>query len=130
MTINQLRKRVEFWQGKLGLEHWRIECITMCTETEGGPHAAATVHTAAHYDSCDFQFTYDLIEQGPWRLDVAIVHEWLHVLMRDLDETFNLVERWMPEAAYSNFEDTVDHAREGLVERLARAIVALERSTS
>lgn len=129
MTENQLQRRVEQWQSRLallGVSQWRIESVEIVDETPGGPNADATVCTSSKYDSAYFYFARDFIETAtPATLDETIIHEWLHVAMRDLDRTLDCVENWMPEQTHTDFDRTVDRAREALIERLARTIYAL-----
>lgn len=128
MTRPQLEKRVKHWQDTLsvlGVGHFRIESINVNDESpSGSTNANASVWTSSHYDSVHFWFSTSVLHPDQAHLvDETIVHEWLHVAMRDYDEVLDIVESWMPPHTYSDFESTLQHEREGLVDRLARQIV-------
>lgn len=124
-----LAKRVEFWQKKLsflGLAHWRIEAVHIVDETPGGVEARATVQTKARYDNCRFWFTHDFVDTATQKeIDETILHEWMHVFMRDLDRAIESVEDALSPGVSTQWEDWVDHEREGVVDRLARQFYAL-----
>lgn len=126
ITPINLAKRVERWQHRLaplGISHFRITAVHLVEQTPGGSHAQASVHTPDHYDNAEFWFKWDFIDNCTAdELDQTIIHEWLHVAMRDLDHSIEAVETWMPDQTYADFEETVDHEREGFVERLTRTI--------
>lgn len=122
----QLAKRVETWQERLkglGIGHYEIERVSCVDETPGGPNANATVHTAKHYDVVIFWFKNDYLDEADeGSIDRTIIHEWIHVAMRDFDAALEAVEAWMPERTYEDWEERIDHEREGLVERFARQL--------
>lgn len=125
-TPIQLAKRVEKWQHRLahlGISHFRINSVTIDDETPGGPHAQASVRVSENYDNATFWFKWDFINDCTERdLDETIIHEWLHVAMRDLDQALDSAETWMPKATYADWDERIDHEREGLVERLTRTL--------
>lgn len=83
-------------------------------------YPCAAVQVDPKYDKAWWYFHDEYLSDcEEYQLDQTIIHEWLHVAMRDLDFSLGLVETWMPEATYKSWEQTVDHEREGLVERLA-----------
>lgn len=121
----KLAKRVEYWQKKmplLGIAHWKIERVTTCDEMpdEG---SLAQVQCSEKYDSCRFWFWNDYLDRAtPDDLDQTIIHEWVHVAMRDFDVALQAVEPWMPEATYEDFSYSTNLRREALVDRLARQL--------
>lgn len=126
-----LAKRVEKWQKRLtelGLAHWRVEEVII-TDHHGmpnGPDTDASVGVASHYDSYRIWFNSDFLEAtDARRLDETIVHELLHVWMRDMDEALRSVEDHMSSATFDEWDERVGHAREGMVESMARLIVRL-----
>ncbi len=127
-TPVQLAERVEEWQHRLallGVGHFRITSVTIDDETPAGPHAQASAQMSTSYDNVRMWFKHDYIEVcGERDLDETIVHEWLHVAMRDFDSAIDAVEAWMPKQTYDAFEERVDHEREGVVDRVSRTIVA------
>lgn len=128
-TPIQLAKRVEKWQHRLahlGISHFRISAVHLVSDTPGGPRAQASVCASEHYDSAEFWFRWEFIEECTERqLDETIVHEWVHVAWRDFDESVRGAESWMPSRTYDDFEERITHEREGLVERLTRTIIDL-----
>jgi hypothetical protein len=135
LTEVQLAQKVERWQERLrplGISHWRIDRIIIGDESPSLSRSAnASAGVSQNYDSVTFFFNGDYVEEAEEReLDETIVHEWLHVFMRDLDELQERVEPWMPDATYEGYRDAWSHEREGEVERLARLIVSLYHADS
>jgi hypothetical protein len=128
VTPKRLATRVEAWRDRLahlGMSHFRITSVHVQDETPGGPRAEASVRPSGAYDSVEFWFKWDFIQTCTnYELDETIIHEWLHVAMRDLDEAIDSVESWMTKQAYEDFVDRVDHEREGVIDRLARQITS------
>ncbi len=126
ITPIQLATRVEKWGKKLaplGVGHWSIEsvCISELEESR------ATVETSKNYDECwwDFDVTF-LKECQAHELDQVIIHEWVHVAMRDLDNlVYDTAERWLPEEAFQDFRENLLHEREGHVDRVSKALTQL-----
>lgn len=126
ITPIQLARRVEKWRdrlGPLGLAHWRITCVAICDETPGGPDAEATVRTSNTYDSCSFYFNSEFLEDcTEEELDETIIHEWLHVMMRDLDQAIHAIDFQLAPAAEDQWSSRIQHEREGLIDRLSRQL--------
>lgn len=125
----RLAKRVEKWRDRLvclGLDHWRIDAVHVVDETPGGPWAKATVRPSHSYDSCEFWFTFDFMAEATEReLDETILHEWLHVVMRDLDQAVESVESELSSGYREAWSDRVRHEREWLIDAMARQIYLL-----
>lgn len=132
ITGIQLAKRVETWQkrlGSLGLGHWRFSLV-LCDQTPGGPLAKASAEVSHAYDTVTFYFTHEFLEDADDRdLDECILHEWVHVAMRDLDAAIEEADDFLSAASLTLWTDRVGHAREGLVDRLSRQIYALYNAT-
>jgi hypothetical protein len=126
----KVAERVEFWQKELtelGIGHWRIKGVSFFNTDYSSRDA--TVHCETDYDSCVFEFRQDWwFEADQKERDETIIHEWIHVAMRDLDQVRNLVSQWMPEATFTNYEETHKHALEGFVERLSWLLYRLHTS--
>jgi hypothetical protein len=124
----KLAKRIEFWQKRLpmlAIGHFDIKCVTTTDDVpcRGGLSAVAAVQTSVLYDSCHFYFDNDFVDEADQHeLDQTIIHEWVHVAMRDFDVSLHAVESWMPEQTYEDFKETVDQRREGFVDRVARQL--------
>lgn len=124
--MKRLLNRIEFWQRKLqplGLRQWRPE-VTYTEEVEGTRYdAVASCSTSTHYDSVWFQFQQEYVRTQPrWKLDETIIHEWLHVLFRDLDAAVGYAEDYMAPQVREMWDMQVEHERERLIESLARTI--------
>lgn len=129
MTEKKLRKRVEYWievLGPLGLGHYELRGVHVVDEVPGGDNAQASVWTSSHYDSFELWVRTDVVQRRPEVVDKTILHELVHVAMRDYDNTVDeSMDRWMPPATRDAFEDdVVRRVREGFVERMARTIYA------
>jgi hypothetical protein len=97
-------------------------------ETPGGPHANATVQTDGNYDRLRMQFQYAYLEHCTEdELDQTIIHEWLHVAMRDFDHSIETIEDALSPGVCQQWADSVEHEREGLVDRLATALLLLHK---
>lgn len=122
----KLAERIELWQERLrwlGIGHWRIDAVHVVDETPGGPHANATVRPSYHYQSCEFWFRHDYMDECTEAdLDETIIHEWLHVAMRDLDRAIEAIDDQLTPAARDIWDARVDHEREGLIDAVARQI--------
>lgn len=129
LTPVQLAKRFEQWQRRLpllGVGHWRIEAVSLCEQTPTGPDAKATAHVSNAYDSVHFWMTFEFLENATEsELDETIIHEWVHVAFRDFDVAIEAAEDSMSKGESDAWEDRIDHAREGLVDRVARQIYRL-----
>lgn len=127
-----LAKRTERWKHRLaplGVSHFEIDSVTITDDVPGADRAQAAVQVSRHYDSCRFFFNEEFIEECTSdELDQTIIHEWLHVAWRDLEEATSRVEDWMPPRYYDDFDERITHEMEGLIERLARTIWAARRT--
>lgn len=124
----KVAKRVEFWQrqmASLGLGHWRIESVSCVDKVPGAPGSLAGVFPSSRYASATFWFKNDHIEEcTPRELDESIVHEWMHIVMRDLDAAIESIEEQLSASVQDLWSDRILHEREALVDMLARDIVA------
>lgn len=123
----KLAKRIEAWQKRLeplGVGHWRIDSVTV--EESDMATNDASVTPSWRYDSCRFWFRQDYVDNATDRdLDETIVHEWLHVAMRDLDSAIESAEEQFSPAAREVWETRMVHEREAFIEHLARTIVTM-----
>ncbi len=130
MTHTQLAKRVAYWCGKLHLDPWKI--TTSIVEDphharENGRTVAASVRTAADYLKAEIEFAQDWVDANPSddERDQTIVHELLHCLFRDLDNSALSVSDALGAVAESFFEERYRHELEQLIDRLAWTIVQI-----
>jgi hypothetical protein len=136
MTLNQVCKRVDYWRSKLqalGISHWSIT-VSVVDEPQAGRRnapAAASVGIEDLYDTADIQFRADMVPAGAYSdpdFDRYIVHEMLHVAMRDWDAAIHSVDEHLSPATAAQWIDRLEHEEEGVVDRIARAIVAANAS--
>lgn len=126
MTIKQLKRRVEFWVKRLpylGLQHWDFEYVIE-DSIEGHPNARAAVDTSDFYDNACITFDLTFVNEGPLELiDEVIIHELVHIAMRDFDELIDdTTDRLGDEGLQEFVVRQMTRERESLVERLARTI--------
>lgn len=126
----RLGKRIEFWQKRLeplGLGHWRIDAVHVVDDVpNNGYRAAACVRPSVHYDYCEFWFGHEYLDNcNPRDLDITIIHEWLHVAMRNFDSAAESVEDVLASNVEEIWSERVRHERENLIDRLSRQIYVL-----
>ena len=132
MTDLEIAIRVSRWQqtlAALGISHWDFE-IDVQVDPVGGPFddriGAVTSLINDKYDRVEFTFDKESIPAVVNdEFDSYIVHEWLHVALRDYDKAIHAVSGMMGADAYRLWQDRLDHEEEGIVERLAQLIVSL-----
>jgi hypothetical protein len=56
---------------------------------------------------------------------MTIIHEWLHVAFRDFEAAISACEDWLPTRTFSDFNERLEHEREGLIDRLAVTLFQL-----
>lgn len=126
ITEKQLAARVALWQERMadtGVGSWRVDSVNKVDESPSGPDALASVQTSNRYDSCSFWFTNEfLADADDQTLDETIVHEWLHVAMRNFDNAIDAAAFELSSGSRYQWNDRVDHEREGLIDRLSRLI--------
>jgi hypothetical protein len=134
ITDVELAERIEEWQQRLellGVAHFRIRAVTMTDDVPGWADSNAGVSVDVDYDTVTFYFDNRYVEGSTAKqLDETILHEWIHVSMRDLNNATNLAKSWMPEQTWSTFDENLDHHKETLVERLARQLYAFAKPRS
>jgi hypothetical protein len=133
-TEDQLRKRVESWQkklGPLGIAHWGLRDLSIVDDEDmpSGP-AVASVFIPDHYDMFDLYFCREqiLIMPDQHELDCTIVHELFHVAMRSLDVAINSAAEELHPRQAGEWGVRVHHERENLVDRAARAFVHIHNA--
>src|SRR4051794_2913717 len=104
MTPRQIRARVNFWLKRLaplGISHWDVE-VTVEDEIDHRPHSDATADTSDQYDTVRLTFRSDKVDTATrpaFEIDQLILHELLHVAMRDFDEVIEFGGREMSSSA-------------------------------
>lgn len=135
ITNIQLAKRVEAWGKRLaplGVAHWDINYIAVVDAIPVDPGelvsntAMAAVQCSKDYDQCWWYFTETFLDTcDEEQLDYVIIHEWMHVAMRDMAVVSDRVEKWMPPVYYEDHQEALEHETESLVDRVARTMLYL-----
>lgn len=120
LARDDIERIVRVWQQRLRLDLWEIR-IDWTRETEH----VAEVKPWSMYDYATLAISPRFTE---WSLLLAnrnIVHELLHLAMRDVDAAVETAEKVMPASAFKVFEANVENADEAMVDRLATVLVEL-----
>lgn len=121
--------RVLYWQRTLailGISTWRIE-VTVVTTPFGQIDTDAVMQCAADYDHAYMQIRQGWLDDEDTSnrdLDETVVHELLHIAMRDFDGAIEAIDEQLAPAVKELWEHDVTHEREGLIDRLALLIVS------
>lgn len=121
MTKRQIEGLVETWKGHLGLDGWKI-AVEFATVPDT---SYAEINGERSYDAAKLTISP---AYGEWTENFAeqtIVHELLHLLVRDIDNVVEDARSQLHPQASAQIEKRYDHEVEGFVDRLAIRIVAL-----
>lgn len=124
MTPKQLEALVSEWQARMGLDHWRIS-VEVSSERED--YFAATA-PSEQYRTASIKFDPDFAAKRPEEAVQTIVHELLHIAMRDVDSAVEAATAELHPAAAGQASKRYTHAVEGFVDALAVAITNLSSS--
>lgn len=132
MTLATLKDRVLFWQEALrlmGVSHWTIHVDVVDEPSDSALYnAKAAVSCSTHYDQAWLEIGKDWLRKtSDDEADEVIIHELVHVTMRDMDDTIVRVCEYLGEPAKSIWLDEVRHEREGLVDRVALTLHSLSK---
>jgi hypothetical protein len=123
MTRDAIEGLVRAWAPRLGLSHWEIEIAWDETLL---PSEMANVVTESAYDGAFVTFNTDLVENRDAEyVEATVVHELVHIVMRDLDATLPPVLDLVPKGAAALARARYEHEIEGVVDRMAGVLVAL-----
>lgn len=125
MTLAALKRRVEYWQGILGLQAWELD-VQLLDTVEGDPEKMASCEASKFYESATLRFSRAVLDTPT--ADQVIVHELVHVIFRDMEEAWMVATDSMPSSTADMFTDRITHEYEGVVDRLARSFVTLNRT--
>lgn len=121
LTKAQVEKIVRVWQGRLGLERWKIE-----VEFSNNPaDFYAEANPSVQYESCTLVFSPGWSELTVELVDQTVVHELLHLLHRDVDTAVEAARSQLHPQASGQIEKRYEHAMEGFIDRLATRLVEL-----
>lgn len=126
MTRAGLVKRVERWRRLLAPE-WRVTLVDELPEDPGYP---VNAQVAADDDYLHARLWLNPDRYAPatplGELDVTIVHELVHLLLRELRRTIDLLDGQVHRDVHRLLEERFRHEEELLVERVARVVARLE----
>jgi len=125
LTRADLEQLVEMWQHRLGFDRWGIRIDWAVPAAD----AAAEIKPWHVYDYATIRFN-QTAEKGfqTWSRTIAnrnVVHELLHLALRDVDYAVETGELVMSTPVWKLFEANVDNACEAAIDRLATVIVDL-----
>lgn len=133
LTPGALEDRARYWSNILNLDHWNFD-FEIVEEVPDAPNALARIEPSAQADRAAIQIVADVEdrvdEEAGFALDFALVHEFLHAHMRDCDEAASAMLGDLGYLASMGHRSRWTHAEENLVNRLAHAIVCLDRRAS
>jgi hypothetical protein len=127
MNQDRTLARVRRWQKRLeafGISQFRVSVeITphLPPKADDNYPGASAAEVHEYTDDVTFYFAPD--ENKGDELDYSIVHEWVHVAMRSLDNAMEAACPLLPEPAKLLYRSRLDQEREQFIERIARAIV-------
>lgn len=123
VTQDQLQGRVAYLQDMFNLNHWEIT-VTLVDYFADSDDAAACVIRSNDYDLAEIQVARKTLDTHSKReLDVALAHELIHIHFRDLDNVTEAMTERLPEAQRDAYTSWLAHEQEGIVDRLARAVI-------
>lgn len=133
MTPDGFEARVNYWRGRLrslGLAHWQFEYKFDFDKDEDyrGRDAQATVRVHESYDTAYWVIPRPSLELSPEEIDHIILHELMHVAMRDVNKVEHEMMMILGGREGDVYEEALTHAIEGLVERLARSFFDVGRN--
>lgn len=108
------------WVKRLHLRHWQWE-INLHAHLDD---AFAQVTPHQHYDQATVEFRADWSTWDKRALNETVVHELLHVAMRDIDHVMHLpceMDLWKKQGSQA-YHDAMEHATEGFIQRMAETL--------
>jgi hypothetical protein len=130
MSRRELERRLRVWQSRLKLDHWQIRLnLDEPVQTEG---STAEIGKTWDYDRAEIRLARGWrswnvgqpIDETGETVDGALVHELLHIHLRELHWTHHkLMDGHLHRDAAALSDDAYNHAEEGLIDRLSRVLV-------
>lgn len=117
-----MERCVRVWQGRLGLSAWDVR---VDWDEPAGPDANAETRYLNDYDRATVRFAPDVSGWSPEFLNRIVVHELLHLHLRDVDRVVADVDGFLHRDVFSQVEKRYEHESEGLVDRLAYRLVEI-----
>lgn len=110
------------WVKRLHMGHWQWE-IELGKDLDD---AFAQVTPHQHYDQAKVEIRNDWRTWDKRALNETIVHELVHVALRDVDHVLHTpceLDQWKTKQAAMLYHDSMEHAVEGFVQRMAETLV-------
>jgi hypothetical protein len=121
MTQEQIEDLVARWVPRLSLTHWKL---TVDWEN-AAEDCEAQVDWADSYDEAVLHFAETHTDWTRDKAEHVVVHELVHLIFRDLQATAKAGRTPLGLAARTVAEVAFEHELEGVVDRVAAALVAL-----
>jgi len=130
VSAKQLEGLVRLWQGRLGLEAWRlhIEVADLDEATYYASTAPAKTGDEARLIFAPWvlgrgQRPTNVLPAFEGEIEATIVHELLHLVLRDLDWAIEMLEGQLHRDLDSVFKTSLNQTTERTIDRLAWALV-------
>jgi hypothetical protein len=122
MTEKQLGRIVWTWQKRLGLATWdlKLNFVDPCNSD-----ADATTWRSNTYERAEIRFGDDWKTWTKAFSNVIVVHELVHLLTRDVEESMKPALEGLHAEAAKQIDKQQDREIESLVDRLAYRLVEL-----
>lgn len=124
MTRKQIDDTLETWRQRLAPE-WTVT-IDWDKQPES-ENAHASVYRPDDYHRSHIRVAKDFLTESDEVQEQTLIHELLHLAVRDMDQAFRSTEGPLRGETYSVLEAQWEHAEEGFVDRLAWTLQALGR---
>jgi len=121
VTKAKIEATVREWQTRLGLDGWKITVEVADTPDD----SYAEIKPDVAYDSATFILSPGYVGWTPALANQTVVHELLHLLVRDIDAVVEDSRSQLHPQASVQVEKRYEHEVEGFVDRLAAKLVEL-----
>lgn len=122
MTAEDFTRIWTEWVRRLRLGNWEWD-VLLGVELED---AEAQITPHVHYDNARIEVKTGWEHWDKQHLNEVVVHELLHVALRDLDHILHMpceVGAWKGGQASRLYHDALEHALEGFIQRQAQLFV-------
>lgn len=121
----KMLRTISTWQKRLKLEHIKLD-IKLDEDPEH-PDALASVSPDALYDRAELQFRSDWREHEPFELNRIVVHELLHIMLRDFGRAVRSIGSAgiLSHQVQVLWHEQCEEAEEGFIDRMAHRLVEL-----
>lgn len=126
MTKRELVRRVDHWRLLLAPE-WRITIdASLDAPADAAPGARAVIQADDDYHHARLWLAPETRAGGRGELDVTLVHELLHLELRELRRTIDLIDGHVHRELATMLDERWTSLEEQTVDRLSRIIARLE----